>query len=175
MRFQVQAEQSFNNLLQTVDLQLRRVASNREFPVRQLARKLTTRRDPTRPLSSVVVAQLGPLDWQVGDLQLTGSMYVTASIHDLWLGVMEREETLEINFGYSEELFERDMIARWVVCVKKLLTEVVIDPESTLLQLSTLSGIEQDALQPTNRSNAEREGVTFDEIPNPGEPGHWNA
>lgn len=175
VRFQVQAEQSFNDLLQTVDLQLRRAANNREFPVRQLARKLKTRRDPTRPLSSVVVAQLGPLDWQVGELQLTGSMYVTASIHDLWLGVMEREETLEINFGYSEELFERDKIAGWVVCVKKLLAEVVIDPESTLLQLSTLSGIEQDALQPTNRSTAESEGVNFDEIPNPGEPGYWNA
>jgi hypothetical protein len=175
VRFQVQAEASFQDLLRTVDLQLRQVSDNREFPVRQIARKLKTRRDPIRPLSSVVVAQLGPLDWQVGELQLTGSMYVTASIHDLWLGVMEREDTLEINFGYSEELFERDRITRWVVWVKRLLEEIVLSPESTILQLSTLSGIEQDALQPTNRPMVDRAGITFEEIPNPGELGHWNV
>jgi hypothetical protein len=175
VRFQVHEAQSFCDLLRAVDSQLRQVADNREFPVRQLARKLKARRDPTRPLSAVVVAQLGPLDWRVGELHLTGSMYVTASIHDLWLGVMEREDTLEINVGYSEELFERELIAKWVICVKKLLDQVAASPEESNSQLCELAEIVQGALQPTNRATAEREGINFDEIPNPGDSGHWNV
>ncbi|HLJ27399.1 MAG TPA: condensation domain-containing protein [Candidatus Angelobacter sp.] len=174
VRLHAPEQERFCDLLHSVDSQLRQVSENREFPVRQLARKLKGRRDPTRPLSSVVVAQLGPLDWMVGELHLTGSMFVTASIHDLWLGVMEREEALEICFGYSQELFERDRVAGWVMCFKKLLEEVAACPEASLARLAAASGMEHDGLASATPATAALAGVNFDAIPNPGERGHWS-
>lgn len=84
MRFEVQVEQGFNQLLQRVDSKLRLAAENR------------------------------------GELHMNGNIYLTATVYDLWLGVMERQGTLEINFGYADELLAEDPIQRWAACVHEL-------------------------------------------------------
>jgi Condensation domain len=135
VRFKVHGEETFLELLRAVDLQVRNVSANREFPVRQLTRKLKNRRHAMQPLSPIVVTQLGELDWALGDLHLTGSIYVTASIHDLWLGVMERDDDLEVILAYSHELFDRTRAREWADWVEKTVHRVVAQPNVPVSQL----------------------------------------
>jgi NRPS condensation-like uncharacterized protein len=147
VRFKVSVDESFDHLLRTVDLQLRKVTANRGFPIRRLSRKLRKNRDPIRPLSPVVVTQLGELDWTMGELRLTGGVYhPTATVHDLWLSLKEWRDAFGLVFGYSDDLFDRDRITQWSVWVKKLLEEVAARPEAPILQLSISSGMRQDVL-----------------------------
>jgi hypothetical protein len=135
VRFKVNAEETFVDLLRAVDLQVRSISANREFPVRQLTRKLKNRRHAMQPLSPIVVTQLGELDWSLGDLHLTGSIYVTASIHDLWLGVMERDDDLEVILAYSHELFDSARAREWADWVEKTVHRVVAQPDVPVAQL----------------------------------------
>lgn len=128
MRFEVQPEEGFNQLLQRVDSKLRLAEENREFPARRLIGKSRGDRHPLRPLSSVRISPLGSLDLPVGELHLNGNIYLTATVYDLWLGVMERQGTLEINFGYADELFAEDKIQKWAACVHELLGELTSRP-----------------------------------------------
>ena len=137
MRFEVQVEEGFNQLLRKVDSKLRLAAENREFPARRLFGKSRSARDPLRPLSSVRISPLGSLDLPVGELHLNGNIYLTSTVYDLWLGVMEREGTLEINFGYADELFAEDKIQRWAACVHELLRELTSGPETKISELTS--------------------------------------
>lgn len=138
VRLQVLGKESFIELLRAVDSKLRDVSANREFPVRQLTRKLKGRRHATQPLSPIVVTQLGILDWALGDLRLTGSIYVTASIHDLWLGVLERDDDLEIVLAYPEQLFSRSQAREWASWVEKTVHDVIEQPDIPVSELISL-------------------------------------
>jgi surfactin family lipopeptide synthetase A len=135
VRLRARAEDTFIDLVRAVDSQLRDVNANREFPVRQLTRKLKGRRSSIQPLSPVVVTQLGELDWSLGGLHLTGTIYVTASIHDLWLGVLERADDLEIIFAYPDELFDHERLREWAASVERLLERVIAAPDEPLALL----------------------------------------
>jgi hypothetical protein len=145
VRFKVDREQSFVDLLRAVDLQLRNVSANREFQVRELTRKLKGRRNPIQPLSPVVVTQLGELDWSLGELRLNGSIYVTASIHDMWLGVMERDDVLEIILAYSKELFDVTRAREWVAWMERTVQRVVEHPDVSVAQLILPEDEQHDA------------------------------
>ncbi|MBZ5507162.1 MAG: hypothetical protein LAO78_17020 [Acidobacteriia bacterium] len=163
VRFKVDREETFLDLLRAVDLQVRNVSANREFPVRQLTRKLKNRRHAMQPLSPIVVTQLGELDWSLGDLHLTGSIYVTASIHDLWLGVMERDDDLEVILAYSHELFDRTRAREWADWVEKTVQRVVAQPDVPVSQLM-LPEDQQDAFWLSEKAKAAAAGNSVAEV-----------
>jgi len=154
VRLQVMEDESFVDLVRAVDSQLRKVAVNREFPVRQLTRKLKGRHDAMQPLSPVVVTQLGALDWAVGELHLSGTIYATASVHDLWLCVLERNDDLEIILGYPEQIIERSRIREWAIWIEQLVKQVTQDPNAPILQAVPISEDQQDGLWSTTAANA---------------------
>ncbi len=161
VRLQVLGNESFIDLLRAVDSQLRDVSANREFPVRQLTRKLKGRRHATQPLSPIVVTQLGVLDWALGDLRLTGSIYVTASIHDLWLGVLERDDDLEIVLAYSEQLFSRSQAREWASWVEKTVHDVIKQPD---IPVSQLISLKKDLPSPPWEEERPVAGTRMDEV-----------
>ncbi|HEX4604324.1 MAG TPA: condensation domain-containing protein [Candidatus Angelobacter sp.] len=163
VRFKVREEETFLDLLRAVDLQVRNVSANREFPVRQLTRKLKGRRHAMQPLSPIVVTQLGELDWSLGDLHLTGSIYVTASIHDLWLGVMERDDDLEVILAYSHELFDSTRAREWADWVEKTVQRVVAQPNAPVLQLM-LPEDQQNAFWMPEKAKASAAGSSVTEV-----------
>ncbi len=163
VRFKVNKEETFLDLLRAVDLQVRNVSANREFPVRQLTRKLKNRRHAMQPLSPIVVTQLGELDWSLGGLHLTGSIYVTASIHDLWLGVMERDDDLEVILAYSHELFDRNRAREWADWVEKTVHRVVARPDVPVSQLM-LPEDQQDAFWLPEKAKAAAAGNSVAEV-----------
>lgn len=144
MRFEVQVGEGFNQLLQRVDFKLRLAAENREFPARRLIGKSRSARHPLRPLSSVRISPLGSLDLPVGELHLNGNIYLTATVYDLWLGVMERQGRLEINFGYADELFAEDKVQKWAACVHELLGELTSHPVDKISELTFSSDLKLD-------------------------------
>jgi hypothetical protein len=161
VRLQVLGNESFIDLLRAVDSQLRDVSANREFPVRQLTRKLKGRRHATQPLSPIVVTQLGVLDWALGELRLTGSIYVTASIHDLWLGVLERDDDLEIVLAYSEQLFSRSQAREWASWVEKTVHNVIEQPD---IPVSQLISLKKDLPSPPWEEERPVAGTRMDEV-----------
>ncbi|HZI55189.1 MAG TPA: condensation domain-containing protein [Verrucomicrobiae bacterium] len=163
VRFKVDKEETFLDLLRAVDLQVRNVSANREFPVRQLTRKLKNRRHTMQPVSPIVVTQLGELDWALGDLHLTGSIYVTASIHDLWLGVMERDDDLEVILAYSHELFDRTRAHEWADWVEKTVQRVVAQPDVPVMQLM-LPEDQQDAFWLPEKAKAAAAGSSVADV-----------
>jgi NRPS condensation-like uncharacterized protein len=153
VRLKVFNDETFLDLLRAVDLQLRNVSANREFPVRQLTRKLKSRRHAMQPLSPIVVTQLGELDWSVGELHLAGSIYVTASIHDLWLGVMEREDDLDVIFAYPQELFTASRAREWAAWLEQTVQRVITRPDVPVSQL-ILPEDQQDTLWVVEKARA---------------------
>jgi hypothetical protein len=146
VRLGVREEETFRDLLRAVDSQLRNVTTHREFPVRQLTRKLKSRSRPMQPLSRVVVTQLGEFDWAVSGLRLSAKMYVSASIHDLWLAVLERENELEIILAYSDDLLDRPRSREWAAWMTKMIERVAASPDSPVLQLTDQLENQQDGL-----------------------------
>jgi hypothetical protein len=137
MRFEVPMIEGFNQLLRRVDSKLRLAAENRDFPARRLIGESRNAHDPLRPLSSVRISPLGSLDLPVGELHMNGSIYLTETVYDLWLGVMEREGTLEINFGYADELFAEAKIQVWATCFHELMGELTSRPETKISELTS--------------------------------------
>ncbi len=63
---------------------------------------------------------------------------MTASIHDLWLGVLERDDDLEIVLAYSEQLFSRSQAREWASWVEKTVHNVIEQPDIPVSQLISL-------------------------------------
>jgi hypothetical protein len=164
VRLPVDRTKTFTELVRTVDSQLRNIFTHREFPVRQLTRKLRGRRDARQPLSPVVITQLGALDWSLGGLQLKGGIYVTASIHDVWIGVLEREDKVEILIGHAEELFERSGRRKWAVQTQKLLEELAGRPDTSLAEIFSSFEEKQRELGPLTGQTAEGTSQSFEEV-----------
>lgn len=146
VRLHVEEGETFRDLLRTVDWQLRNIAAHREFPIQNAARKLKRRCHPLKPLGGVVVTQYGGLDWSVGDLRFKGTTYATASLHDLWLGVQERSEDLEIMLAFSDELFDWTRAREWAVWMQQMIDQVVADPDVAILQLTEQVEAQQSGL-----------------------------
>lgn len=156
LRFQIQPNETFDSLLDSVDRQLRNASANREVPVRRLGRKLGLCRDPDQPLCSVMVTQVGPLNWSVGELQLRGDAYVTASVHAMWLGVMERDDTVDLNIAYPDGVFNRARVEAWATSVEQLLQRLAARPGASLPEVEGRHGAEHDsALGPANLTATE--------------------
>jgi hypothetical protein len=128
IRFRPSAFASFDSLVSGVDQKLRTASKNREFPVRQLIRTLKSRRNSQRPLGSVMVTQVGALDWSIGNLTIRGDAYVTATVHPLWIGVLERGDVIDLHIAYSDELFLRSRVESWASELKQLLTQLAARP-----------------------------------------------
>jgi hypothetical protein len=139
VRLQINMNETFLELLRSVDKQLRDVSANRDFPVRQLIRKRKGH-DAMQPLSPIVVTQIGVLDWSVSGLHMSGQIYVTASVHDLWLGVLERDEQLELTLAYSHELFDLERARKWVSWMEKTFDQVINFPDMPVSGLVMLEG-----------------------------------
>jgi hypothetical protein len=116
-----------------------------------------------QPVSPIVVTQLGELDWSLGELHLTGSIYVTASIHDLWLGVMERDDDLEVILAYSHELFDSTRAHEWADWVEKTVHRVVAQPDVPVVQLM-LPEDQQDAFWLPEKAKAAAAGNSVAEV-----------
>jgi hypothetical protein len=99
-----------------------------------------------QPLSRVVVTQLGEFDWALSGLRLSAKMYVSASIHDLWLAVLERENELEIILAYSDDLLDRPRSREWAAWMKKMIERVAASPDSPVLLLTDQLENQQDGL-----------------------------
>ena len=164
VRLRVDGEQSFAGLLQAVDLQLRDVAANREFQVRELTRKLKGRRHAMQPLSPVVVTQLGELDWSLGELHLTGQIYVTASIHDMWLGVMERDDDLEVLLAYSQEIIDKAQARAWMAWLERTVQRVVAHPDVPVAQLMLPEDRQNGAFWPAENAKDEATANRMEEV-----------
>ncbi len=137
VKLQINKDETFLDLLRAVDRQLRDVSANRDFPVRQLTRKRKGHH-AMQPLSPIVVTQLGVLDWSVSGLHMTGQIYVTASIHDLWLGVLERDEDVEVTLAYSHELFDRERARKWASWMETTVDQVIDFPDVPVSELVML-------------------------------------
>lgn len=122
----------FHQLLAVVDKQLRQVWSNREFPVRQLARQLKPDRNPAEPLSPVLVTQLGSLETATLDLQLSCTLHSNMTVYDLWMGIEEYPNKAGIGFGCASGLFQEGQIEKWAIRLKRLLQEVAAAPGTCL-------------------------------------------
>jgi non-ribosomal peptide synthetase component F len=135
LRFHVNADETFDSLLNSVDRQLRGASANREIPVRRLGRKFGLRHEQDRPLCSLMITQVGPLNWSVKELQLKGDAYVTASVHAMWFGVMERDDIVDLNIAYPDQVFNRDRVEAWATSIEQLLQLLSEEPHAPLLQV----------------------------------------
>jgi len=104
------------------------------------------------------------LDWSLGELRLNGSIYVTASIHDIWLGVMERDDVLEIVLAYSHELFDVTRAREWVAWMERTVQRVVARPDVPVAQLILPEDEQQDAFWLAENAKAPAAANRVDEV-----------
>jgi hypothetical protein len=135
VRFQIRPDETFDSLVHEVDRRLRNVSANREVPVRRLGRKFGLHHVNGRPLCSVMITQVGPLNWSVNELKLKGDAYVTATVHAMWLGVMERDDTVDLSIAYPDEVFNRERVEAWAVGIEQQLQLLSAAPHAPLLQV----------------------------------------
>lgn len=155
LRFPLPPTTTFDSLIDSVDQQLRLASANREFPVRQLARKLGRHRGPARPLTPVMVTQVGQLDWSIGDLHLTGDPYVTATVHALWIGVLERDQMVDLHIAFPEQVFSYSRVETWVRAIEEIFESVTAEPDVPLLHLSKKQATDDGISAANNPTAAE--------------------
>jgi non-ribosomal peptide synthetase component F len=156
LRFQIRPDETFDSLVREVDRRLRNVSANREVPVRRLGRKFGLHHVNERPLCSVMITQVGPLDWSVNELKLKGDAYVTATVHAMWLGVMERDDSVDLNIAYPDEVFNRERVEAWAAGIEQHLQLLSAAPHAPLLQVrGHPHNIQDSVLGPANLTTTE--------------------
>ncbi|MBX3630048.1 MAG: amino acid adenylation domain-containing protein [Nitrosomonas sp.] len=150
LRVNLSGEQTFNTFLTCVDEMLMNAYANQNTPFDHLVDALQVERSAARnPLFQVGIAfnNITPAVIDLPGLKLTPLVSPTeTSQFDLTLYLSEVSGELIGNFTYSTDLFEQSTVERIASHFRKLLENVVENPDIPLVRLSLFEAHEQKQL-----------------------------
>ena len=121
--------------------------SHQVYPLGRLIKKLSPRRDPSRPSLVALtfnVDRSGGAQAEFYGLEVSGEAnHNRSSKFDLSVNVVEGHDHLTMVFDYSTDLFDAQTIRKWMECYEHILRTVVADPQIRMSALrATLDEIE---------------------------------
>ncbi|MGZ5581455.1 MAG: amino acid adenylation domain-containing protein, partial [Methylobacter sp.] len=156
LRMQIDAEQSFSELLTQVRKTALEAYSHQDIPFEALVEKINPSRSLSHsPLFQVMfVLQNAPEEApDLRGLNITPieSEHATAKF-DLTLSADERDGAFVCNWEYNTDLFRQETIGLISERFQVLLEGIVAEPEQSIAQLPLLTVAEQQLLQAWNRT-----------------------
>jgi amino acid adenylation domain-containing protein len=146
VRSQLQGSEPFGGYLARFRRQLSDALDHWRYPFGRLIQDLKMPRDATRmPLANVVFNSSrlrGTL--QFGSLAVEPAVTPKRHAHfDLDFNFATTDETISLGCYYSNELFDRATIARWIGHLETLLGGIVAKPEAAIAELPLLTPAER--------------------------------
>ncbi|MGZ4976321.1 MAG: amino acid adenylation domain-containing protein [Methylobacter sp.] len=159
LRMQIDAEQSFSELLTQVRKTALEAYSHQDIPFEALVEKINPSRSLSHsPLFQVMfVLQNAPEEApDLRGLNITPieSEHATAKF-DLTLSADERDGAFVCNWEYNTDLFRQETIGLISERFQVLLEGIVAEPEQSIAQLPLLTVAEQQLLQAWNRTESD--------------------
>ncbi len=124
---------------------------HQKYPFDKLLEELESKRDVSRsPLFDVVITMLNSQDNQEGNLEEETfeieDLGKTQSKFDLDMYVAEINDCLQIEMIYNEDVYDIEIIQKFLRHFKQLLTELVHNPKEELAKVCFLDSIEKEKL-----------------------------
>jgi len=155
----LQADGSFNTLLQEVKEALLEGYEHQDLPFEKIVEAVSDNRDLSRtPLfQAMFVLQDAPdmADVQMNGLTLSpGDIEHKISKFDITAAVTEKQDELSVELEYSTDLFCHDTIERMAGHFEQLLQSIALDSAQSLHRLQMLSPAEEQQLLKTFNESA---------------------
>jgi amino acid adenylation domain-containing protein len=161
LRLQVEAGQSFLQVLEGVKQRALQAYEHHEYPFDQLVELINPARDLSRtPIFSVMFQVLRDGEDrfpEVAGLQMRPvDLDVTSTKFDLQIDFVERPHAMECLFTYRTDLYKRETVERWMNHLLLLLQEITSAPEAAVESLRLVDAQErQRLLTEWNQTDAE--------------------
>ena len=133
LRAEVGGDLTFAEYLALGKQKLLEVFEHQVYPLGRLIKKLSPRRDPSRPSLVALtfnVDRSGGSQGEFYGLEVGGEAnHNYSSKFDLSVNVVESQNRLTMVFDYSTDLFDAQTIKKWMGCYEHILRAVVADPQ----------------------------------------------
>jgi amino acid adenylation domain-containing protein/non-ribosomal peptide synthase protein (TIGR01720 family) len=148
-------DKTFRNFLHEIKNRTLEVFENQEYQFDDLVEKLRIKRDGSRnPIFDVFFSYQNFGKQAVGapELDIAGlkqepyELKNNTSHFDLMLTVSGEEEQLLLSFSYSTRLFKENTINRFINYFKRIISEVIMQPEKKLSELRIMSSEDKSGL-----------------------------
>jgi len=141
LRAEVDGDLTFAEYLALGKQKLLDVFEHQVYPLGRLIKKLSPRRDPSRPSLVALtfnVDRSGGSHAEFYNLEVSGEAnHNRSSKFDLSVNVVEGHDRLTMVFDYSTDLFDAQTIKKWMGCYEHILRTVVADPQIRMSALTT--------------------------------------
>ncbi|MDX6502441.1 MAG: hypothetical protein QOG23_5705 [Blastocatellia bacterium] len=141
LRAEVGGDLTFAEYLALGKQKLLDVFEHQVYPLGRLIKKLSPRRDPSRPSLVALtfnVDRSGGSQAEFYNLEVSGEAnHNRSSKFDLSVNVVEGHDRLTMVFDYSTDLFDAQTIKKWMGCYEHILRTVVADPQIRMSALTT--------------------------------------
>jgi acyl transferase domain-containing protein/acyl carrier protein len=140
-------QKNFRYFLKEVKERSLEALENQDYPFEILVENVSVRRDASRnPLFDVMFDFQSQLE-KLGDpIVYPFEANIGVSKFDITFTVIEEKEYLTCHFEYCTRLFKKETMERYTRYLKKILSSILENPQTRLLEIDILSGDEKKQL-----------------------------